>query len=42
MGQENQIMQKLELQSFLIIQENFAVNLLTEFAGYKPLLEEKH
>ena len=39
MGQENQTVQQFERQSFLIIQENFSINLLTEFAGYRPLRE---
>ena len=40
MGEENQTVQNFGLQGSLIIQEHFSVNLLTEFAGYKPLLEE--
>ena len=40
MGQENQTVQHFELQGFLIIQENFSINLLTEFEGNKPLHEQ--
>ena len=40
MGQENQTVQQFERQGFLIIQENFSIILLTEFAGYKPLHEQ--
>ena len=40
MGQENQTMPHFELDDFPIIQEHFSLNLLTNFAGYKPLNEE--
>ena len=40
MGKENQMVKHFELEDFSVIQNKFSVNLLTDFAGYKPLREE--